>query len=355
MRFHNLAGAPANPGLGQVYFSTLDSVPYVWDGAGWHQLSNLTGGQIVALIVAEGADGPGSDLNADFLHGFTPANLRDRATHTGTQLAATISNFDAQVRTNRLDQLAAPTSALSVGGQRLTNVATPTASTDAVTKAYADNLASGIDFKQEVVAASTENVNVATHVGPIDGVALNAGDRVLLRGQNVVGERRIYTYNGGGGGFTVAPDFTQAQAGAFVYVLNGTLYGGTAHVWNGSGQAWVQFSGVSSLTAGGGLAAGSGNTISVGYDDDGGIIVEPDYIAVDFALVTRKYSTDVPALVAPTFGHGFDTRDVIVQVRQNAAPYAVVECDVELTNPNLVTLRFATAPAAGALRITIHG
>jgi hypothetical protein len=31
-----------------------------------------------------------------------------RANHTGTQLAATISDFDTQVRTSRLDQLASP-------------------------------------------------------------------------------------------------------------------------------------------------------------------------------------------------------------------------------------------------------
>jgi hypothetical protein len=32
-----------------------------------------------------------------------------RANHTGTQLAATVSDFDTQVRTSRLDQMAAPT------------------------------------------------------------------------------------------------------------------------------------------------------------------------------------------------------------------------------------------------------
>ncbi len=35
-----------------------------------------------------------------------------RANHTGTQLASTISNFDTQVRTSRLDQMAAPTASV---------------------------------------------------------------------------------------------------------------------------------------------------------------------------------------------------------------------------------------------------
>ena len=46
---------------------------------------------------------------------------RSRANHTGTQLASTISNFDSQVRTSRLDQMAAPTAPVSFNGQKITS------------------------------------------------------------------------------------------------------------------------------------------------------------------------------------------------------------------------------------------
>lgn len=46
-----------------------------------------------------------------------------RANHTGTQLASTISNFDTQVRTSRLDQMATPTATVSFGNQTVTNLA----------------------------------------------------------------------------------------------------------------------------------------------------------------------------------------------------------------------------------------
>jgi hypothetical protein len=59
-----------------------------------------------------------------------------RANHTGTQTASTISDFDTQVRTNRLDQMAAPTGAVSLNSQKLTNVADPTSNQDAVTLKY---------------------------------------------------------------------------------------------------------------------------------------------------------------------------------------------------------------------------
>jgi hypothetical protein len=61
-----------------------------------------------------------------------------RANHTGTQLAATVSDFDTQVRTSRLDQMAAPTGSVSANSQKITNLATPTQNTDASTKAYVD-------------------------------------------------------------------------------------------------------------------------------------------------------------------------------------------------------------------------
>jgi len=59
-----------------------------------------------------------------------------RANHTGTQAASTISDFDTQVRTSRLDQMTAPNTSLSINSQKLVNVADPTANQDAVTLKY---------------------------------------------------------------------------------------------------------------------------------------------------------------------------------------------------------------------------
>jgi hypothetical protein len=66
-----------------------------------------------------------------------------RANHTGTQAASTISDFNTAVRTNRLDQMAAPTTAVGMGSQRITGLGAPSASTDAATKAYVDSVGGG--------------------------------------------------------------------------------------------------------------------------------------------------------------------------------------------------------------------
>jgi len=59
-----------------------------------------------------------------------------RANHTGTQAASTISDFDTQVRTSRLDQMAAPTASVALNAQKITGLADPTSNQDAVTLKY---------------------------------------------------------------------------------------------------------------------------------------------------------------------------------------------------------------------------
>ena len=59
-----------------------------------------------------------------------------RANHTGTQTASTISNFDTQVRTSRLDQMAAPTASVALNAQKITGLADPTNAQEAVTLNY---------------------------------------------------------------------------------------------------------------------------------------------------------------------------------------------------------------------------
>jgi hypothetical protein len=59
-----------------------------------------------------------------------------RANHTGTQTASTVSDFDTQVRTSRLDQMAAPTAALPLNAQKITGLADPIDAQDAVTLNY---------------------------------------------------------------------------------------------------------------------------------------------------------------------------------------------------------------------------
>jgi hypothetical protein len=90
--------------------------------------ADLVDGTIVASDIADGTITAAKMVTDPYA----------RANHTGTQLASTISNFDTQVRTNRLDQMAAPTGSVSLNSQKVTSLATPTDNADAATKLYVD-------------------------------------------------------------------------------------------------------------------------------------------------------------------------------------------------------------------------
>ena len=97
-----------------------------------------------------------------------------------TLTASKISDFDTQVRTNRLDQLASATSTVSG--------VTPTADAHFATKGYVDSVSEGLDVKQSCQVATTANITIATALNSgdsIDGVTLANGDRVLVKDQSV--------------------------------------------------------------------------------------------------------------------------------------------------------------------------
>ncbi len=87
-----------------------------------------------------------------------------------TPTASLITDFDTQVRTNRLDQLTAPTASVSLNSQRITNLATPTSGTDAATKTYVDDIRSLTCMNTgSALSGSTTSVNFSATCGFLAG------------------------------------------------------------------------------------------------------------------------------------------------------------------------------------------
>jgi hypothetical protein len=80
-------------------------------------------------------------------------------------------------------------------------------------------------------------------------------------------------------------------------------------------------------------------------------------ITNDLALKTDRFAASVGNGVATSFvlTHNLNSRDVIVQVRANAAPYAMKLTTVEMTTVNTVTVYFSTAPSTDQYRVVIIG
>ncbi|MFM8531304.1 MAG: hypothetical protein ACKOD2_16845 [Ilumatobacteraceae bacterium] len=184
-----------------------------------------------------------------------------------------ILNFQAKVRENKISDLATPTVDFSVGSNRILFVATPVAGTDAANKNYVDSVAQGLDAKPSVRAATTANITLSG-TQTIDGVALSANERVLVKNQSIGTQNGIYAVSAGSWTRVSDADEIDKLRSAFVFVEQGTVNGDTGWTctvdlgatWGATALTWVQFSGAGSYIAGSGLTlTGSAFSISTSY------------------------------------------------------------------------------------------
>lgn len=388
-----LATDPTSPVAGQIYFNTAVGRLKVYDGTTWRFASGLFSNADIATDAAIAL----SKLATDPLA---------RANHTGTQTASTISDFDTQVRTSRLDQMTAPTASVSLNSQVITNLADPTNPQDAANKRYVDAAVVGIDWKASVRAATTANITLS-NTQTVDGVSLVAGDRVLVKNQSTGSANGIYVVVSSGAWTrsTDADNGAEITAAFAVFVEEGTTNADSGWVLTNNGTVTVgttaltftQFTGLGQITAGNGLTK-TGNTLdAVGTTDRITVNADSIDIAATYAgqstittlgtITTGVWNgTDIAVadggtgasnaagaktnlgfmtryaetigngtLTQFTITHNLATRDVTVKVRENSGAYEYVNVDVAATTENTVTLTFAVAPTTNAYRVVVMG
>lgn len=269
-----------------------------------------------------------------------------RANHSGTQLAATISDFDTRVRVSRLDQMAAPTAAVSMNSQRITGLATPTVDSDAATKGYVDAAVNGTDWKQSVRAATTGNITLSG-LQTIDGISVGVNDPVLVKDQTTGSQNGIYLAQSGA--WTRRPDAdanAEVTAGLSVMVTEGTTLADTQ--WCLTTNDAITIDTTSLVFA----QIGAGSS----YVQGTGISIAGNVVSIDTAVVPRKFATTIGngSLTSISVAHGLNSLDVIVQVYEISTG-ETVECDVTRTSVSNVTLGFAIAPLSNSLRVLVQG
>ena len=319
---------------------------------------------------------------------------------------------------NTVNDLTAPTASFDMNGQKIINVGTPTADTDAANKAYVDAARSGLDVKQSVRLSSTSsdgNVDLtgSTPTTSLDSVALADGDRVLLKNQSDAAENGIYVFASSGSTYTRAADADQPSelnGGTFFFVEEGTENGDAGFVLTSDNPLTIgtddliftQFSGTGQITAGAGLTK-TGNTLDVGGTADRSTVnadtvdIASTYVgqnsiitvgsistgtweATDVAVAhggtgastaadaranlgaTTKYTAANTELVPSsgsvtwTVTHNLGIRTVVVQV-YDLSTYESVEVYVERTDTNTVTLEWnaAATVTANSYQVVIVG
>lgn len=191
-----------------------------------------------------------------------------------------------------LNGITAPTGNVSINSHKLTNVADPTSDQDAATKAYVDAIRSGLDVKDSVKVATTGNITLSG-TQTIDGIAISANERVLVKSQTTGSENGIYDCKAGA--WARSSDFdssAEVTSGAFVFVEQGSTNADAGFVLTTDGTitigttalSFTQFSGAGQISAGDGLQK-VGNALSVDLKSGGGLAIDSAEIKVDLAVI----------------------------------------------------------------------
>lgn len=169
-----------------------------------------------------------------------------------------VTDFDSQVHTARLDQMAHPTASVSMNSQKIVSLATPTASGDAATKGYVDGHSTSPGGSDGQV-----QFNLSSAFAGSPGIVLDSTGIVsaLFHTSLLIGsENTAATASGGTGGIAIG-------AGAGVVGTQGTAVGFGAGVTGSSGAAYgvSASAGVASLALGGATNAPHSGAIAMGY------------------------------------------------------------------------------------------
>jgi hypothetical protein len=200
---------------------------------------------------------------------------------------------------------------------------TPSAATDIANKDYVDTVAQGLDPKASCVAATTINITLSAPQ-TIDGIALIAGDRCLVKNQTAPADNGIYVVAAGSWTRSTDMNAWAEVPGAFTFIEQGTTQADTGWVCTSNvggtlgttAITFVQFAGVGSYTAGTGLtltgtqfslttpvtvALGGTNSTSAGIGSFNNITGYTASGATGTTSTNLVFSTS-PTLVTPILG-----------------------------------------------------
>lgn len=379
----NLAADPSSPVEGQVYYNTVSKRKRTFNGTTWDEDSTGSGsGDVV---------GPAASIDSEaVVFNSTTGKLIKRSTLTGvikqtsgvqsvatpgtdyttpsSTESPTNKTFNANGTGNTISNLETADFAANVIDTDVTlaaNSDTRIASQKAA-KAYADAISQGIKWKEPVRAATTAAGTLATSFengDTIDGVVLATGDRILIKDQASGAENGIYVVAASGTPARASDaDNATEVANMVVDVREGTVNADQAYVMTNNGAIVIGTTALvfvdfvkASVPAATTSVAGK-VTLASQAEAEAKSDANKAVVPADLVNFTKKaiFTIGNGSSTTLTCTHNFNTKDVIVQVR-DASTDAVVLVDIACNNVNSVDIIFAVAPASNAYKVVVIG
>lgn len=350
-----LAGAMTGAGTGFLRKNgadtfTLDTSTYLTGNQSISVTGDVTGSGTTAIaltLINTGTEGTYTKVTTD-AQGRVTSGTTLAASDIPSLTAAKITDFSTAVQTSRLDQMAAPTAAVSLNSQRITGLADPQNAQDAATKAYVDSAAQGVVTKNSVRAATTANITLSG-TQTIDGVALVADDRVLVKNQSTANQNGIYIVAAGAWSRAADANTWNELISAYTFVEEGTLNADNGYLItvNAGGTLGVtdvtvaQFSGAGQITAGAGLTK-TGNQLDVGGTANR-ITVSADSIDIASNYAGQNTITTLGTVTTGTWnataiGVGYGgiglTSAITGLLKGNGSAYSAATAGTDYLDPN---------------------
>ena len=337
---HNLASAPSNPKEGQIYYDTSSTEVYVCInevGPVWQSMK----GDITAVTASTGLSGGGTD-------GAVSLALKNNANFSNNTILKW-DNGNGQLTDSLISD---DGSTVTVAGNLTVSGTTTTVNTETINLAdniilLNSNLAgdaapsenSGIEIERGTESNVQfiwnegsdywSTVDQKLHIGSIADIAAADTNQVLVSDSGVV---------------------KKVDASDILDLINIATESGSAS----------PAAGELTFTAGEGInTSGSGSTVTIAAEEattsNKGVVelatnAEAETGTDTVRAVTpagleahwdsKGYAADITAAASVTVTHSLGSRDVVVQLRETASPFAYVMCDVEATDTDTVTLRF---------------
>ena len=375
----NLASAPSAPVPGQVYFNTAELRMYFWDGSAWIDMSgdlqDVLGGagltasttnDVVTLDV--NVDNGTIEISGDALRvkdlGITTGKLADGA-------VTTIKINGNAVILSKLQQIGALTVLGNLSGSTadvaevsiitdLASASSTSLATASAVKTYIDATVGGLGNLEGAWDSSSGSFPVGSSpvagtktgdywyvsvAGTAGGVAFNVGDVVIAKIDNA--------------STSLAADWIQLEVNrnqATETVLGLVELATQAETNTGTNDTAAvtpaKLAGRTASEIRTGIAE-IATQVETDTGTDDSRFVTPLKLKTLLDNRTGGYATDLTgSATSYAVTHGLNTKDVVVEVYENATGETVYT-DVVRTSTNIVTIGFAVAPASNEYRVVI--